>query len=92
MVAVSHIAVGRGLIGKAVLSDIEAVLTEYGFRTKIALPSADLIYSYMQRDKKKANGKLKFVLPVAIGDVVEAQDVTESEIKEAICYINNADL
>lgn len=89
MVAVSHIAACRGMIDKAVLADIEAALTEYGFRTKIALPPADLIYSYMQRDKKKANGKLKFVLPVAIGDAVQVQDVTESEIREAIGYINS---
>lgn len=88
MVAVSHIAVRRGLIDKAILADLEAVLAEYGFRTKISLPSADLIYSHMQRDKKKANGKLKFVLPTAIGEVVQAQDVTESEIREAISYIN----
>jgi 3-dehydroquinate synthase len=88
MVAVSHLAVNRGLISQAVLDDIEAVLTEYGFRTRMALPPAEVIYDFMHKDKKKANGKLKFVLPTRIGDVMQTRDVTEEEIFDAIKYIS----
>ncbi len=86
--AVAQIAVKRGLISEETAKDIEAVLTDYGFKIKTKLPSADVIYSFMQKDKKKALGKLKFVLPVAIGEVIQTRDVTEKEIFEAIRYIS----
>lgn len=87
MIAVSRIAVKRGLIDKETLADIEGVLSAYGFRPRMAMPSADVIYSYMQKDKKKTDGKLKFVLPTRIGDVMQTRDVTEDEIFDAIEYI-----
>lgn len=87
MVAVSRIAAKRGLIDEAAFSDIEAVLSEYGFRIRMQLPDAGVIYSLMQKDKKKADGKLKFVLPTRIGDVTQTSDVTKSEIYDAIKYI-----
>ena len=86
--AVSKIAVSRGLIDEATLKDIEETLKEYDFRVRMPLPSADEIYGFMQKDKKKANGKLKFVLPVKIGDVMQTRDVTEKEIYDAIEFIS----
>ena len=88
MVAVSKIAVNRGLIDEATLNDIEETLKEYNFRVRMPLPPAEEIYSFMQKDKKKANGKLKFVLPVKIGDVTQTRDVTEKEIYDAIKFIS----
>ena len=88
MIAVSNIAVERGIIEKSVLNDIENVLLEYGFRTKIKLPQYESIMSFMQKDKKKQSGKLKFVLPVKIGDVVQVNDVTDNEIYNALEFIN----
>ncbi|MCH5213263.1 MAG: 3-dehydroquinate synthase [Oscillospiraceae bacterium] len=88
MMAVSKIAVSRGLIDEATLKDIEETLREYDFRVRMPLPPADEIYGFMQKDKKKANGKLKFVLPVKIGDVMQTRDVTEKEIYDAIEFIS----
>ncbi len=88
MAAAAHISVNRGLIGADEATDIENVLALYGFRLKISLPSADVVYEYMQHDKKKADGKLKFVLPMRIGEVVSVRDVTKDEIYDAIEYIN----
>ena len=88
MVAVSKIAADRGLIDEATLEDIEETLKEYDFRTRMPLPPAEEIYGFMQKDKKKANGKLKFVLPVKIGDVIGTRDVTEKEIYDAIGFIS----
>lgn len=88
MAAAAHIAVKRGLITEAILADIEETLEMYGFRIRMALPPAEEIYSFMQKDKKKANGKLKFVLPVRIGEVCQTRDVTEEEIFDAIKYIS----
>ena len=88
MVAVSEIALGRGLIEQRELDDIIAVLNAYGFRTRMALPGADVIYRYMQQDKKKTDGRLKFVLPARIGAVKQVRDVTDAEIYDAINFIS----
>ncbi len=88
MVAVSRIAARRGLIGREILEDMENTLKMYGFRTRMALPAAEEIYSFMLKDKKKTDGRLKFVLPVRIGDVTQTRDVTEEEIFDAISYIS----
>ncbi|MDD6762699.1 MAG: 3-dehydroquinate synthase [Clostridiales bacterium] len=88
MAAVSHIAVNRGLISEAVLEDIEATLSGYDFRVRMELPPSEAIYEFMQKDKKKSDGKLTFVLPIRIGDVIQTRDVTEEEIFDAIRYIS----
>lgn len=88
MVAVSKIAVDRGLISDTVLSDIISVLKDYGFKVKAELPPKEKIIGFMQKDKKKAEGKLSFVLPVRIGEVIRTTDVTEDEINSAIEFIS----
>ena len=88
MLAVCHIAKERGLISQTDAFDIEAVIESYGFKIKTKLPDASVICSYMTKDKKKADGKLGFVLPVRIGEVIRTSDVTEEEIIKAIEYIS----
>ena len=88
MVGASYIAKERGLIDSGILSDIEETLLSYGFKIKTKLPSPDKIYEFMQKDKKKSDGKLNFVLPVAIGEVIRVNDVTQDEIYSAIEYIS----
>lgn len=88
MAAVCRIAVNRRLISEGVAADIETVMQSYGFRLKLPLPDFDVIYSFMQKDKKKSDGKLNFVLPVGIGDVVRVNDVTQDEICKAIEHIS----
>lgn len=88
MVAVSKIALDRGMINEQTLADIENVLCAYNFDIRAELPPAEAIYGFMHKDKKKANGKLKFVLPVGIGEVMQTSDVTEQEIFKAIEYIS----
>ena len=41
----------------------------------------------MQKDKKKIAGKLKFVLPLNIGEVIQTTDVNKDEIFAALDYI-----
>ncbi len=88
MEAAFYIAVKRGTADAETLRDVEAVLAEYGFALKAKLPPAEKIYSFMQKDKKKSEGKLKFVLPVRIGEVMQTSDVSEAEIFGAIEYIS----
>lgn len=87
MIAASYIAVKRGLISKSELSEIEAVLTMYGFETRVNIPDNDTVFEIMQKDKKKISGKLKFVLPTKIGEVIQTTDVTRDEIYSALEYL-----
>lgn len=88
MIAASHIAMDRGLISREQLDDIISVLSGYGFRIKIKLPEYASIMGFMQNDKKKISGKLKFILPVSIGNVIQVTDVTEEEIVSALEFID----
>lgn len=88
MVAASYIAYKRNMIDEAMLNRIEKILVSYGFKTRVKLPEKETVYSFMQKDKKKIAGKLKFVLPVTIGDVVQTTDVTQEEIFDSFDYIS----
>lgn len=87
MIAASYIAVKRGLADAAVLSNLEEALEIYGFETRVKLPDNEEIWSFMQKDKKKSNGRLKFVLPTGIGSVVQTTDVSREEVFAALEYI-----
>lgn len=88
MIAASHIAMKRGMIDGGTLKRIEDVLGLYGFKIRVKLPANDTVFAFMQKDKKKIAGKLKFVLPVKIGEVTQTTDVTKEEIYSALEYIS----
>lgn len=88
MLASSRIALKRGLISDTEFRETEDILRDYGFKIKVDIPDADAVYTFMQKDKKKTMGKLKFVLPIKIGEVIRTDDVTEKEIFDAIEYIS----
>lgn len=87
MIAASYISYKRNMITKEELDEIESILYEYGFRTRVKLPENRRIWDFMQKDKKKAEGKLKFILPEAIGKVIQTTDVGMEEIFAALEYI-----
>ena len=87
MAGASYIAVKRGLISDAFLEEIEKNLEAYGFLVHTKLPDNSVITSLMQKDKKKLEGKLKFVLPSGKGEVIQVTDITEAEICEALNYL-----
>lgn len=88
MIAASYIAYKRDMIGLNDLERIESILKLYGFRTRVKLPQEEKILEFMHKDKKKISGKLKFVLPTAIGTVMQTTDVEPSEISGALKYIS----
>ena len=61
MVGASYIAYKRNMIDESTLNRIENVLDMYGFKIRVDLPEKEVVYGYMQKDKKKIAGKLKFV-------------------------------
>ncbi len=87
MIGAAYIARKRGMMGGAALDRIESILRIYGFKTRVKLPEKEKVYSFMQNDKKKIAGKLKFVLPTCIGNVTQTTDVTRDEIYGALDYI-----
>lgn len=88
MLAASWIARGRGLLPNADFTRILAVLSMYGFPMKTALNDKNRVLDLMQKDKKKAEGKLKFILPASIGTVIQTRDVTTAEILGALEFIS----
>lgn len=88
MAAAAYISRERGMISAQELDDIESVLKEYGFEIRAEIDDPSRVYEFMQKDKKKTAGKLKFVLPLRIGEVMQTRDVTENEIFAAIDHIS----
>lgn len=91
MVGASYIAHKRGMIDSGTLKRIEDILCVYGFKTRVDLPDNDTVFEFMQKDKKKVAGKLKFVLPVKIGEVTQTTNVTKEEIAAALKYIKSGE-
>lgn len=89
MIGAAHIALGRGIITKRFFAEIEEILKKYGFTVHINLPDNDTVWSLMQKDKKKLDGKLKFVLPTGKGRVIQTTDVSREEIIRALGYIRS---
>lgn len=88
MISASYIAHKRGMLDSSALERIENILRLYGFKTRVILPEADKVMDFMQKDKKKIEGSLKFVLPSEIGAVIQTTDVTREEIFAALEYIS----
>lgn len=88
MISASYIAHKRGMLDSSALERIETILRLYGFKTRVILPEADKVMDFMQKDKKKIEGSLKFVLPSEIGAVIQTTDVTREEIFAALEYIS----
>ncbi len=88
MCAASYIAFRRSMLSGNELHEIENVNKIYKLPIRAKIENVDRLLELMQNDKKKADGKLKFVLPTEIGKVVIVDDVTAEEIDSAIEYIN----
>ena len=86
-IAAAYIACRRGMISEETLGRIENIFRLYNFRTRVKLADPGRVLILMQKDKKKIDGRLKFILPTGIGSVIQVTDVTEQEILDALAYI-----
>lgn len=87
MIGAMHIAQKRGMISMDLLKEAQLLMESYGFCIHTELPDSETIWSLMQKDKKKQEGRLKFVLPTKKGDVVIVNDITEEEVFLALDYL-----
>jgi 3-dehydroquinate synthase len=85
MMAEARIAERRGLVGRAVVERQKQALQRLGLPIR-AGGAIDLerCLAIMRHDKKAEAGRLRLVLPEAIGSVRIADDVTDDEIRLAL--------
>ncbi len=88
MVYASRLAHKTGLCDASVPSRVEGLIKSYGLPTDLSAlvrrPAARELLGIVQGDKKAEGGKVKFVLPKKIGDVVVTKDWDERQLQELI--------
>jgi 3-dehydroquinate synthase len=88
MVVEATIAFDRGLLDERTLERLLDLLRRCGLPTTAAgLPAAvdaDAIVGAMEKVRQIRAGSLRYVLPVALGETVIADDVSEDEVRDAL--------
>ena len=88
MVVEARIAHERGLLDGSTLERLLALLERCGLPTTgSALPvvvEADAVIAAMEKVRQIRAGSLRYVLPVALGETVIADDVDEREVRDAL--------
>ena len=82
MRAVAAIAARRGA-DPDMASRLDALLEDLGFRLTHPFDTA-AVRTAMTTDKKRRAGRQRWILPMAIGRVEEADDVTDAELRRAL--------
>jgi 3-dehydroquinate synthetase len=85
MRAVAAIAERRGA-DPELGSRLDAVLHELGFAMTRSF-DASVVRSAMTVDKKRHGGRQRWILPMAIGEVREVDNVTDTELRRALAVI-----
>ncbi|HXY62752.1 MAG TPA: 3-dehydroquinate synthase [Nitrospirota bacterium] len=88
MVYAARLARNTGLCDASVPDRVERLIAAYGLPTNLAglyrKPAAAELMSTMQIDKKAEGGRVKFVLPKRIGEVVITKEWDERQLQELI--------
>jgi shikimate kinase / 3-dehydroquinate synthase len=80
LVAATRLAVRLGLAAPSLSVDVTGVLDRLGLPTAYHGSPADAVLAAMRPDKKRRDGRLRFVLPRAVGDVVVVDDVATADV------------
>ena len=88
MVYASRLAERTGLCAPRVTERVTKLLADYGLPTSLAVldrrPSVTELLDTIQVDKKAEGGKVRFVLPKKIGEVVISKDWDERHLQELL--------
>ena len=88
MVAEASIAERRGRLSPQAAARQRDLLARFGLPVALEAPlDADRCLGIMRHDKKASAGRLRFVLPEAVGAVRQTDDVTDEEIREALALL-----
>lgn len=80
--AVATIARSRGA-DPELTERVDAVLRALGFRLQRSFDPT-VVRSAMRSDKKRRAGRQRWILPMAVGEVVEADDVSDAQLDRAL--------
>jgi 3-dehydroquinate synthase len=85
MVCASRLAERRGLISHGITRRQLELLTQFGLPV-LPLPQwdAEELLGVMRRDKKNTAGKLRFILPIKLGEVAPFDDITDGLVREIL--------
>ena len=84
MLAAADLAVVRGALAERERLALAQLITKLGPLPSIAdLPIAEIVEA-IRRDKKVVNGRLHFVIAIAIGATMTVDDVTEDELRAVL--------
>jgi 3-dehydroquinate synthase len=85
MVAAAEIAVERGMLSRRDADRVQRLLERFSLPTRLDQPiDMGVLMAFMKKDKKVAAGRIRFVLPTAIGQVVTVSDVTPDQIAAGV--------
>jgi 3-dehydroquinate synthase len=88
MVYASRLAHRTGLCDASVPERVEKLITSYGLPAKLSAlsrkPSVAELINAMQVDKKAEGGKVRFVLPKTIGEVIVTKEWDEAVLREVL--------
>ncbi len=84
MVAAAAISNRMGNLSDDELDRIKKLISRFGLPTEISGLRIDEILQAMKHDKKISQGKIRFVLPKAIGDVFITDEIDPSIVKEVL--------
>ena len=90
MIGAAWIAAARGLLPEAARAEIVAGVDGLGRRPPVSDLDEDAILDAVGRDKKARAGRVPFVLPTRIGEVVVEPQVTADEIRAALRRMERA--
>lgn len=69
-----------GLCDESLITRVEAILTHTGLPTRLNGLDPQAIYNAMFTDKKRLNGKLRFIVLRGIGEPMIADDVSQEDV------------
>ena len=84
MIVAADLAVARGALRRGRARRARAADCGLGPLPSIADLRVEDALEAIRRDKKVVDGRLHFVLPVALGRAIVVDDVTEGELGEAL--------
>jgi 3-dehydroquinate synthase len=87
MLAAADLAVARGALAERDRQALAELITQLGPLPPVGdLPGAEILEA-MRRDKKVVNGRLHFVIAIAIGATTTVDDVTEDELRAVLARL-----
>jgi 3-dehydroquinate synthase len=89
MLATSAVSQRLGLFGEDEFFRLKTLIQAVGLPTEVSGGKVNDILTAMRHDKKMEGGRLRFVLPRAIGDVILSDEVEMSLVEEVLTGCND---